>query len=109
MCHAGKEVSQYIEKGQLVPDDLVTKMILEELSTSLRNQSYLLDGFPRTIPQAESLHKFEKLDVCINLDVPEQEIMNRIQGKPRPADVHLLSSYYHVFYALFAFLDSEEC
>ncbi|XP_003748364.1 GTP:AMP phosphotransferase AK3, mitochondrial [Galendromus occidentalis] len=77
----GKEVSQYIEKGLLVPDDLVTKMILEELSTSLRNQSYLLDGFPRTIPQAESLHKFEKLDVCINLDVPEKEIMDRIQGR----------------------------
>lgn len=76
----GKEVSQYIEKGLLVPDELVTKMILAELSTSLQNQSYLLDGFPRTIPQAESLHKIEKLDVCINLDVPEQEIMDRIQG-----------------------------
>lgn len=55
-------------------------MILEELSTTFSKQSYLLDGFPRTIPQAEALYEKEKLDTCINLAVPEQEIMDRIQG-----------------------------
>ncbi|XP_022662743.1 GTP:AMP phosphotransferase AK3, mitochondrial-like isoform X2 [Varroa jacobsoni] len=77
----GRDASSYIEKGQLVPDSLVTKMILEELSTTFSKQSYLLDGFPRTIPQAEALYEKEKLDTCINLAVPEQEIMDRIQGR----------------------------
>ncbi|OQR71037.1 GTP:AMP phosphotransferase [Tropilaelaps mercedesae] len=77
----GREASLYVEKGQLVPDALVTKLILQELSTTFNNQSYLLDGFPRTIPQAEALHKKENLNACINLAVPEKEIMDRIQGR----------------------------
>ncbi|GAB6029014.1 hypothetical protein CHUAL_004802 [Chamberlinius hualienensis] len=75
----GMQAKQYIEKGQLVPDSLITKLLSNEI-TSL-NENWLLDGFPRTRAQAESLGKFSDVNLVINLDVPDEVIIDRIKGR----------------------------
>lgn len=76
---AGKEAKQYIGSGQLVPDVLMVRLILNELKPL--NQNWLLDGFPRTVSQAESLSKQEEVSSVINLDVPFETIIQRLQGR----------------------------
>ncbi|XP_035227080.1 GTP:AMP phosphotransferase AK3, mitochondrial-like isoform X1 [Stegodyphus dumicola] len=72
---------QYIEKGQLVPDELVTSLILELLSSTFSSQSWLLDGFPRTVQQAEDLSAKYEISSAINLDVPDEVIISRLKGR----------------------------
>ncbi|PIK59757.1 adenylate kinase 3-like [Apostichopus japonicus] len=76
---AGKEAKKYIGSGQLVPDDLMVRLILNEL-TSMK-QDWLLDGFPRTVSQAESLSKQEQVNTVVNLDVPFDTIIQRLEGR----------------------------
>nr|XP_023014192.1 GTP:AMP phosphotransferase AK3, mitochondrial [Leptinotarsa decemlineata] len=76
----GVEAEKYIKDGKLVPDDIMIKFITSELK-KLPNQMWLLDGFPRTISQAEALWKVEKLDLAINLVVPFQVIIDRVKGR----------------------------
>lgn len=76
----GAEASKYITKGQLVPDDLVIKCILNRLS-GIGNDSWLLDGFPRTIAQAEYLWKFQPIESVIKLNVPHEVIVERLQRR----------------------------
>lgn len=76
----GIEAKKFIDKGQLVPDDLVIKCILNKIN-GIGNDSWLLDGFPRTIEQAEYLWNFQKVDAVINLIVPHQVIIERTQGR----------------------------
>lgn len=76
---AGKEAKQYIGSGQLVPDVLMVRLILNELKPL--SQNWLLDGFPRTVSQAESLSKQEEVSSVINLDVPFETIIQRLQGR----------------------------
>ena len=79
----GKTASDYIEKGQLIPDSLMTD-ILASVYDSLKDApGCIFDGFPRTIPQADSLSQLleernEKIDAMIELDVPEEELMARL-------------------------------
>lgn len=77
----GLEMEKYIDKGELVPDDLVTKLMLEDVTISSKDESWLLDGFPRTVPQAEALCQRTALSCVINLAVPEDEIRRRIEGR----------------------------
>ncbi|GAA48274.1 adenylate kinase [Clonorchis sinensis] len=67
-----------MSKGQLVPDDLVTKMMLQECAR-YRDSNLLLDGFPRTVEQAKALDKETTINCVINLDVPYDEIINRVK------------------------------
>lgn len=76
----GLEAANFMQKGQLVPDELVIKCITNQL-LALENSSWLLDGFPRTIEQAEYLWTFQKVDSVLNLIVPHKIIINRIQKR----------------------------
>ncbi len=80
----GKKARSYMDVGQLVPDQLVLEMLFDRVSKSDCVNGYLLDGFPRTIPQAESLDKHlspqDKI-VVLNLDVADETIVKRIEGR----------------------------
>lgn len=76
----GLEAKSYIDAGQLVPDEVMLNVITSELSKYSKN-NWLLDGFPRTINQAEKLYQTEPVDVAINLNVPFDIIIERIKGR----------------------------
>ncbi|RZC39708.1 ADK and/or AAA 17 domain containing protein [Asbolus verrucosus] len=76
----GVAVEKYLQSGQLVPDDLMVKFIYEEINEAA-NKPWLLDGFPRTLAQAESLWSLQKLDVVLNLVVPFEVIIERVKGR----------------------------
>ena len=82
----GMKAKSYMDQGQLVPDDVTIGMLLDRIAEADCENGYVLDGFPRTIPQAESLTKAlaergEKVDYAINVDVPDENIINRMSGR----------------------------
>lgn len=77
----GKMAKEYLAKGLLVPDDLVTKTILNEINAIGNNKSWLLDGYPRTIQQANSIGAKIQFDAVLNLIVPHSVIIERVQGR----------------------------
>jgi adenylate kinase len=82
----GKEAKQYMDKGQLVPDELTAVMLLDRVERADCGNGYVLDGFPRTIPQAEILEKKlsrigDVIDFAINVDVPDENIVKRMSGR----------------------------
>lgn len=82
----GKRAKEFIDKGQLVPDDLILGVIEERLTQPDTARGFLLDGFPRTIPQAEALGRMlpalgKALDRVIVLDAPVDELVKRISGR----------------------------
>ena len=82
----GKIASQYISKGQLVPDDVTIKIVENRLNENDVQDGIILDGFPRTVYQAEELDKIlerkgKKVDIVINLTTPEEEILERIVNR----------------------------
>ena len=64
-----------------MPDDVVVRIVKERLAEADCAGGYLLDGFPRTVPQAEALDTFEELDVVINLEVPNELLIDRLSGR----------------------------
>jgi len=76
----GKEAKAFIDKGDLVPDSVMVGLIASELK-KLGEQPWLLDGFPRTQPQAEALQKETPVNVVVNLDVPFDTIIDRIKDR----------------------------
>ena len=82
----GMEAKKYMDQGLLVPDELTVKILLDRVSQEDCKNGYVLDGFPRTIPQAEVLDKAlielgDKIDYAINVDVPDENIINRMSGR----------------------------
>ena len=82
----GKKAKEYMDQGLLVPDDLTCDLVVDRISQPDAQNGYVLDGFPRTIPQAEALTKAleergEKVDYAINVDVPDRFIMDRMSGR----------------------------
>lgn len=80
----GNRVKQIMERGQLVPDDLMVSLISERVLEPDCQAGYILDGFPRTVSQANSLDamlevKGEKLDLALYFDVPSTEVLNRLE------------------------------
>ncbi len=78
----GKQAESYMKKGALVPDDFVIEMIMERFSQSDAKNGFLLDGFPRTLPQAEALDEAlakanVHIDHVLHVDVPDEEIITR--------------------------------
>ena len=71
----------YIDKGQLVPDDATCKIVEERINRSDCENGFLLDGFPRTISQAETLEKLKKIDLVINIDVDLSLLLERLCGR----------------------------
>ncbi|XP_075344496.1 GTP:AMP phosphotransferase AK3, mitochondrial isoform X2 [Mycteria americana] len=70
----------YIDQGRLIPDDIMTRLMLNELK-GLDGYNWLLDGFPRTVAQAEALHKECQIDTVIDLDVPFETIKRRLTAR----------------------------
>jgi adenylate kinase len=82
----GKEAKTYMDQGLLVPDELTVKILLDRVAQEDCKNGYVLDGFPRTIPQAnvldEALNKLgDKIDYAINVDVPDENIIRRMSGR----------------------------
>ena len=78
----GKRASVLIDKGQLVPDEVVIEIIKERLSEDDCKNGFILDGFPRTIPQAEALYQMGfDIDKVIDIDVPDEVIVTRLSGR----------------------------
>lgn len=79
----GKEAKSYMDRGELVPDEVTVGIVKERISEDDAKKGFLLDGFPRTIDQAEALNSImaeldRNIDAVINIEVPEEELMNRL-------------------------------
>ena len=97
----GKKAKTYMDQGALVPDELVCDLVVDRVRQEDCRNGYVLDGFPRTIPQAESLDATlaslgESVDYAINVEVPDEQIVNRMSG--RRACVGC-GATYHLVYA----------
>lgn len=82
----GMKAKAFMDQGQLVPDDITIGMLLDRIKEDDCQKGYVLDGFPRTIPQAESLTKAltelgDKIDWAVNVDVPDENIISRMSGR----------------------------
>ncbi|MBN2156561.1 MAG: adenylate kinase [Candidatus Lokiarchaeota archaeon] len=78
----GLKAKEYMDSGKLVPDELVIDMVEDRLKRDdVKNYGYLLDGFPRTLSQAEKLEEIAPAEVVLVLDVPRQELLNRVLGR----------------------------
>ena len=82
----GKQAKEYMDAGKLVPDELTVKILLDRVAKDDCKNGYVLDGFPRTIPQAEvledALNKLnDKIDYAIDVNVPDENIIKRMSGR----------------------------
>lgn len=82
----GKKAKTYMDQGLLVPDELTVDLVIDRLAQDDCKNGYILDGFPRTIPQAEALDAAlaklgEKMDYAIDVDVPDENIVSRMSGR----------------------------
>ena len=96
----GKKAKTYMDQGLLVPDELVVDLVVDRLHQDDCKKGYVLDGFPRTIPQAESLDAAlektgEKMEYAIDVNVPDENIINRMGG--RRACVGCGATYHIVY------------
>jgi len=96
----GKEAQAYMDEGALVPDEVTNGIVKERLAKDDCKEGYLLDGFPRTIPQAEALEDItkdldRKLDYVIHVDVPEEKLVQRLTGRRVCPEC---GSSYHIIY-----------
>lgn len=82
----GKKAKTYMDQGLLVPDELVVELVVDRIQQDDCKNGFVLDGFPRTIPQAEALDAAlekinEKMDYAIDVDVPDENIIDRMSGR----------------------------
>jgi len=82
----GMEAKKYMDEGKLVPDELTVRILLDRVAKDDCANGYVLDGFPRTIPQAEVLNDAlekagDKIDYAIDVDVPDENIVRRMSGR----------------------------
>ena len=77
----GLAAKSYIDKGQLVPDSVVIDIVRERLVQDDCKNGYLLDGFPRTVAQAEALEGFAKIDAVVDIDVSDEKLVERLSGR----------------------------
>ena len=77
----GKQAKRFVESGKLVPDEVVIGIVRDRLAKDDCRKGFLLDGFPRTAPQAEALEGFAALDLAVNIDANEDIIVARIAGR----------------------------
>lgn len=77
----GKQVKAILASGELVPDEVTIAMVKERLAEDDTANGYILDGFPRTIPQAEALEKFADIDFAVNFNIDTELILKRLSGR----------------------------
>ena len=97
----GKKAKSFIDQGLLVPDEVTIGMLLDRIAQDDCKKGYILDGFPRTIPQADSLTAALKeqgtaIDFALNVDVPDEAIVNRMSGRRACLKC---GATYHIVYA----------
>ena len=97
----GKKAKSYMDQGLLVPDELTLELIMDRFKNPDCVNGYVLDGFPRTIPQAEALTKAlekngEAIDYAINVEVPDENIVTRMSGRRACL---ACGATYHIVYA----------
>lgn len=96
----GKKAKAFMDQGALVPDEVTIGMLMDRIHEADCEKGYVLDGFPRTIPQAESLTRAlaaegNKIDAAVDIDVPDENIVNRMGG--RRACLNCGNTYHIVF------------
>ena len=96
----GKKAKEYMDQGLLVPDELTCDLVMDRIGQEDCKNGFVLDGFPRTIPQAEALDKAlaninEKMDYAVDVDVPDENIVNRMSG--RRACINCGATYHMVY------------
>lgn len=96
----GKKAKEYMDQGLLVPDELTCDLVMDRIVQDDCKNGFILDGFPRTIPQAEALDAAlaangEKIDYAVNVEVPDENIVNRMSG--RRACVGCGATYHIVY------------
>ncbi|WHH61450.1 adenylate kinase [Petroclostridium sp. X23] len=92
----GKEAKQYIDRGLLVPDDVVIEIIKERLVQDDCKNGFILDGFPRTVPQANALDKMNiTIDKVLSIEVEDEKIVERISGRRQCSQC---GATYHIIY-----------
>ena len=96
----GKKAKAFMDAGKLVPDELTCDLVADRLAQSDCSEGFILDGFPRTIPQAEALEEVlkklgTKIDYAVNIDVPDEAIVSRMSG--RRACVGCGATYHIVY------------
>lgn len=77
----GIKANEFIKNGNLVPDDLTIEILKQRIAQEDCKNGFILDGFPRTMAQAEMLHELTEIDVVINMDVPEEIIIERLSSR----------------------------
>jgi len=77
----GKRIKDYVSSGDLVPDEIVIDLVKTRLEEDDCKNGFLLDGYPRTVPQVEAMMKFKKIDVALNFVAPDAVIMDRLGGR----------------------------
>jgi adenylate kinase len=77
----GLKVKAIIDAGKLVDDELTIELVKERLAQADAQKGYILDGFPRTIPQAEALAQFSVVDKVVNFDIPDSGVLERLGGR----------------------------
>lgn len=82
----GKKAKEFMDRGTLVPDEITIQMLLERLEQQDCKNGFILDGFPRNLPQAEALdkalrHKNSKIDLALSIEVRDEELMSRLTGR----------------------------
>jgi len=77
----GLQAKSYMDKGELVPDEVVIAMVKERLAEDDCKNGYILDGFPRTVAQAEAMEEFATIDLALNIDVPAELIISRLSSR----------------------------
>ncbi|WP_297056168.1 adenylate kinase [Thermosulfurimonas sp.] len=96
----GKKAKEYMDKGQLVPDEIVLGMVEERLKQPDCEKGFILDGFPRTVPQAEALDEMlakwgKKIDFAIAIEVPDEELVKRLTGRRTCKNCGMM---YHIIF-----------
>lgn len=96
----GMKAKAFMDQGALVPDELTIGMLMDRIGQDDCANGYVLDGFPRTIPQAESLtnallERGQKIDFAVNVDVPDENIINRMSGRRACLNC---GATYHIVY-----------
>lgn len=91
----GRKLKEYVEKGALVPDEVVTEMVRERLSREDCKRGFILDGYPRTLKQAEELDRITAIDLVLNFVAPDEVIIDRISGR---RICRVCGAIYHVKY-----------
>lgn len=77
----GVKVKAIIDSGELVSDDLTVALVKDRLAQADAQNGFILDGFPRTIPQAEALAKIAKIDAAVNFDIADEAVVERLSGR----------------------------